>query len=138
MWKTEPTDDFNRQLKWYDKKKKNELKAVADNLDMFLKSLNDGRSPKPFVFGFLHEEPSDVIAIDQRGASTKVGVTRLYVYPSVATETLYLLTIGDKQTQNDDIQLCKRMVAIIKAEIETDASDEEREDDRANQDQGQD
>jgi len=115
VWNLYKTDDFHRQSKWYGKKKKNELKAVLDNLDTLFNSLRGGRKPKPFVYGFLHEESSDIIAIDQTGAEFKVAVTRLYVYPDIETETLYLLTIGDKSSQEDDIQACKRFVKQIKS-----------------------
>ena len=87
---------------------------MLNNLDVFLKSLQSGKSPKPFVYGFLHSEPSGVISIDQTGGG-KLAATRLYVYPDVDTETLYLLTLGDKQTQPDDILDCKAFVKQIKA-----------------------
>jgi hypothetical protein len=76
---------------------------------------NSGKKPKPLIYGFLHSEPSGVIAIDQTGGR-KVKATRLYVYPDVETETLYLLTLGDKSTQDDDIQDCRRFVKQIKAD----------------------
>ena len=80
-----------------------------------MSSLQSGKSPKPFVYGFLHSEPSDIIAIDQKGAGSKLAATRLYVYPDTVTDTLYLLTIGDKPSQSVAIQDCKRFVAQIKA-----------------------
>ena len=86
-----------------------------NNLDIFLASLRSGKKPKPLIYGFLHSEPSDVIAIDQTGGR-KVAATRLYVYPDVETETLYLLTLGDKATQQADIQDCKRFVKQIKGD----------------------
>jgi hypothetical protein len=116
MWRLISTDTFKRQAKWYAKKKSRELKAVSDNLDTFLRSLLDGRKPKPFVYGFLHVEPSDIIAIDQTGAGAKVAATRLYVYADTDTDTLYALTIGDKASQNEDIQFCKRVVREIKSD----------------------
>jgi hypothetical protein len=115
MWRILRTDVYDRQAKWYAKKKKNEFKAVLDNLDTLVKSLHSGKRPKPFAYGFLHEEPSDIIAIDQRGADAKVAATRLYVYPDIETDTLYLLTVGDKSSQGNDIQDCKRFVKQIKA-----------------------
>ena len=65
------------------------------------------------IYGFLHAEPSGVIAIDQTGG-VKLAATRLYVYLEVETETLYLLTLGDKSTQKDDIKDCKSFVKQIK------------------------
>jgi len=116
MWGILRTDEYSRRYKSYDKKKKNELKAVLNNLDIFLKALNSGKKPKPLLYGFLHGEPCDVIAIDQTGGP-KVAATRLYVYPDLQTETLYLLTLGDKATQHDDIQNCRRFVEQIKTDL---------------------
>jgi hypothetical protein len=115
MWGILKTDQYLRRHKRYDKKKKNELLAVLNNLDIFLKSLHSGKKPKPLIYGFLHGEPSDVIAIDQTGGA-KLAATRLYVYPDAETETLYLLTLGDKSTQGADIRDCKRFVQQIKAD----------------------
>ena len=41
---------------------------------------------------------------------------RLYVYADTHTDTLYALTIGDKKSQSEDIQYCKRAVRQIKAD----------------------
>jgi len=115
MWGILKTDQYLRRYKRYDKKKKNELNAVLNNLDIFLVSLRSGKKPKPLIYGFLHGEPSDVIAIDQTGGQN-LAATRLYVYPDVETETLYLLTLGDKSTQEADIQDCKQFVKQIRAD----------------------
>ena len=45
-----------------------------------------------------------------------MAATRLYVYPDPATETLYLLLLGDKESQREDIQDCKRFVKQIQAD----------------------
>jgi hypothetical protein len=115
MWRVIRTDDFIRQAKWYAKKRQRELAAVTENLTDFLTWLDAGHLPRPLAFGFLHDEPAGVIAIDQSGAPTKLAATRLYLHVYVERETVYLLTIGDKRSQNDDIQHCKRFVEIINA-----------------------
>ena len=112
MWGILKTDHYARRYRKYGKKKQKELHAVENNLDIFLKSLRSGEKPKPLLFGFLHSEPMGVIAVDQTGGQ-KLSETRLYVYPDVGTNTLYLLTLGDKSTQHDDIQDCKRFVKQI-------------------------
>ena len=115
MWGVLKTDQYERRLKRYHKKKHAQSMAVLNNLDIFLKALNSGKPPKPLIYGFLHGEPSDVIAIDQTGG-VKLAETRLYVYPDRETETLYLLTIGDKQTQAEDIRDCMAFVKQIKSD----------------------
>jgi hypothetical protein len=137
MWGILKTDEYERRYKRYDKKKSKELIAVLSNLDIFLMSLRSGRKPKPFAYGFLHVEPSDVIAIDQTGNEGKVSATRLYVYPDTETETLYLLTIGDKSSQKDDIQNCKRFVKQIKAEPNCGGTQADEQDDNEDGDEEQ-
>jgi hypothetical protein len=113
LWTLEPTEEYERRFKYYSKKHRRELTAILSNLNKFVDTLNDGTNPKPFVFGFLHAEPSDVVAIDPGGGKNLVA-TRLYAYPDVAREVLHLLTIGGKPDQHDDIQNCKRLVIEIK------------------------
>lgn len=113
MWKTMRTDHYDRRFKRYAKKKQDELAAVLNNLEVFQKSLQSGKPPKPLVYSFLHGEPSEVIAVTQ-GTKSNLAATRLYIYVDTASETVYLLTLGDKSTQRDDIQDCKRFVKQLK------------------------
>lgn len=132
MWRIVQTEDFARQARWYGKKKGKEFAAVASNLNQFLEWLNSGHPVRPFAFGFLHDEPAGVIAIDQRGASTKLAATRLYLYAYVERETVYLLTIGDKRSQNQDVQDCKRTAEAIQADPSFGTGEENQdEEDRA-------
>jgi hypothetical protein len=123
------TGEFERCLKWYRKKKPKELESVLNNLDTLVKSMDGGKPLKPFAYGFLSSEPSDVVRIKESGNSG-LAATRLYVYHEVATDTLYLLTIGDKNTQGEDIELGKEFVK----EITADANSGSDEDDGPDQD----
>jgi hypothetical protein len=123
VWALYPTDEYARRRKWFAKKRPRELRATEENLDVFVESLNAGAPPKPILFGFLHVEPSDVLAIDQKGGGNKLAETRLYVYPDVITKTLYLLTMGDKASQHDDIAICKDFVEEIKKDPPTGGTD---------------
>jgi hypothetical protein len=110
MWVQEPSDDFRRQHRWFEKKRPKELRAMLVNLDAYLAALVAGTKPLQIKFGFMHAELRGVVAIDQKGGGKGLAQTRLYVYPDVDDQKLYLLTIGDKNTQKDDIKLCKRLV----------------------------
>lgn len=135
-WRITPTATFKMRFKWYEKKKPKELKAVLDNLDTLIKSLHSGKKPKPFVYGFLSAEPSDVIRISEAGSETQVAATRLYVYPDTGTDTLYLLTIGDKPSQSDDIKDCKRIVKDIKADPYCGGDEDDGDDEKVNPGEG--
>ena len=126
MWEIKTTDEFERKKKHYEKKHPRELAAVQDNLDTYHKTLNGGVKPKQAIFGFIHAEPSDVVAIDQKGGGAKLAQTRLYAYPDVTRNTLYLITLGDKKSQRDDIKICKDFVARL-SELEGDSDEAERE-----------
>ncbi|NLX25719.1 MAG: hypothetical protein GXY61_07140 [Lentisphaerae bacterium] len=67
---------------------------------------------------FVHPEPEGMVAIDQRGAKVdrkkgKLKAVRLYVYATVINQTLYLLGIGDKDSQKQDIETCRAKVRQI-------------------------
>ncbi len=114
-WHIEPTDSYERAHKHYEKKQPQELKAVLDNLDRYFKTVAHGVHPQFVVAGYIHDEGKGVRAIDQRGgAKGKLRQTRLYVYPDVDAKTLYLITIGDKGSQKDDIKLSANFVVQLK------------------------
>ncbi len=114
MWKIEVTDDYNRRFKWFLKKRPRETRAVLDNLDTFFNTLITGAKPQQIKAGFIHPEPCGVLAFDQKGGGPNLAQTRLYVYPNSATEILYLITLGDKGSQHDDVQCCKAFVAELR------------------------
>lgn len=116
MWKTLTTPVFERRFKHYEKKKKNELFAVTNNLDRLVNSLESGKQPNPSIFGFLRSEGSNILRISEAGPGPRVAATRLYVYPDAEKDELHLLTIGDKNTQSEDILYCKSYVKELRAD----------------------
>lgn len=114
MWNVEPTDNFERQLRHFEKKHPNELKATLGNLQRYLDALNEGGKPEIIQFGFIHREPQGVVAIDQKGGGKNLKQTRLYTYGCHVDEELHLITIGDKQSQKSDIALCKSFVTALR------------------------
>ncbi|MFT7637557.1 MAG: hypothetical protein ACI9Y8_001334 [Candidatus Omnitrophota bacterium] len=106
-------------MKYFKKKLPNELRAMLINLDTYFNSLVNIGNPMQVKAGFIHNEPSGIRAIDQSGGKqkTKLRQARCYVFPSPENQRLYLLKIGTKQTQSDDIRQSKDMVKAIKKEI---------------------
>ena len=115
MWKTVRTAKYEARHKRFAKKKNKQLVQTLLNLELFEMHVQAGGRIKPFVFSFLHAEPMDVVAIDQSGGG-KLPETRLYVWIDREAATVYLLTLGDKKTQHEDIQFCKACVEHIKAD----------------------
>ena len=107
MWAQRTTDAYERDAKRYDKKHPRELAAVHENLRQYFESLQSGIHPMQVKAGYLHPEPQGVVAIDQKGRGKSLAETRLYVFPDVDSETLFLIALGDKRSQKDDIQTCR-------------------------------
>ena len=116
-WVLEESEFYGRRFKQYQKKHPKETAAALNNLDTFVRTLKSGVKPALIQAGFIHREPHGVVAIDQRGAakgSTKQ--TRLYVYVVEIEKVLYLITIGDKNTQKQDIKDCNTFVSSMRKE----------------------
>lgn len=114
-WLIESTDAYVRGHKRYEKKFPAELIAVLDNLDRYFKMISHGVHPQFAVAGYIHNEGKGVKAIDQRGGRKgKLKQTRLYIYPDIDTKILYLITIGDKKSQREDIKQSVKFVDILK------------------------
>lgn len=115
MWQIEPTAKFRSKFNRYKKKHPNEVKAALNNLDTYLHTLNAVDNPLLVKGGWIHPEPKGVIAIDQKGGKGKLRQTRLYLYAEPENKVVHLLTIGDKNTQKNDIKDCATFVKQIRS-----------------------
>ena len=114
MWQTEPTTQFDKDARRYEKKHSRELAAVLNNVDRLLRLLNAGMKPGGFSAGFIHSEPGGVLAVDQKGGGGNLQETRLYTFPDANTLTLWLITIGNKASQSSDVLLARRFVETLR------------------------
>jgi hypothetical protein len=111
MWSVDPDDQYLRQSRYYEKKRPRQLEAVLLNLDKVKKALDAGARPRDVKAGFLHPEPCGVLAVTEQGAvKPRPKATRLYIYPEEGEMVLHLITLGDKNTQKDDIAYCTQFV----------------------------
>lgn len=113
-WHIDTLDTYERAHKQYEKKHPNELMAVLDNLDRYFKTISHGVHPQFIVAGYIHNEPKGIKALDQKGGKGNLKQTRLYIYPDVDSKKLYLITIGDKASQKEDIRMCSDFVVNLK------------------------
>jgi hypothetical protein len=113
MWNIVPSEQFERDRKFYEKKHKRELVAVLHNLGRYLEQLNQSKSARAVQAGFLHSEQKGVIAIDQKGGGQGLQETRLYTYAEQELKELHLITIGNKNTQSNDVKLASDFVEIL-------------------------
>jgi hypothetical protein len=54
------------------------------------------------------------VAVDQKGGGANLAETRGYMFADEAKKVLYLITIGNKQSQSDDIELSKEFITSLK------------------------
>jgi hypothetical protein len=116
MWSIIRTDSLASRLKKLEKKNGREVRAIFDNLDTYLVSLNQGVRPMQlFQHSFVHNEKKGVHAIDQSPLKKGFKTLRLYVYPDEPTRTLHVITLGDKSQQASDVNDCARYVDTLRA-----------------------
>jgi hypothetical protein len=113
MWHIEPTTQWPKDQKWYEKKHPRELAAVLHNLQRYMDQLNAAPNARAVQAGFLHHEPGGVVAIDQKSGGKGLQETRLYTFADARTETVYLITLGDKGSQPTDIKFCSDFVKSL-------------------------
>jgi hypothetical protein len=118
MWEIETTTQWEKDEKHYRKKHPRELAAVLNNLDRYLCLIKILPNPRSAAAGYLHPEPGGVIAIDQKGGGSNLQETRLYTYACEAQNVLYLITVGNKDSQSNDIQIAKRFVEQLLKTLE--------------------
>ncbi len=128
MWVLRQTSTYEIRCKKYNKKHPNEAQAAFNNLHTIHNALNGGIKPSQLKAGFIHTEPNGIIALDQTGAQGNPKQIRLYIYPDENnlityldkdnkpddSKVIYLITIGDKHSQQKDIIDCKKFVEDLK------------------------
>ncbi|MDA3926346.1 MAG: hypothetical protein PF904_16770 [Kiritimatiellae bacterium] len=121
MWILEKVTGFESRFKKFSKKHEIEVSAALSNLQTYVDVLNKTNNLQTANQQlFVHSEQDEMVAIDQRGAKIerktgKLKATRLYVYAAVINQTVYLLGIGDKDSQKQDLQtFSKKMKKIIR------------------------
>ena len=118
--------DANR-MKHYAKKHRREYVSCLANLADVITALNNGAAVTAIPFGFFRSEHEDVYRIGQTNVKHP-HETRLYVYACVVRTTVYILTVGDKSTQQADINACHAKARALKRQLGNEAqADKENE-----------
>jgi len=100
------------RLARYSRKHPAETAVCFRNLGRLLSALDSGLTLQQCTFGFFGSEGHDVYRIAQTGIAN-AHETRLYIYVKITQKEVQLLTIGDKQSQADDIRWCHSTVSAI-------------------------
>lgn len=112
MWEMQTSADVEKRARRLSKTHRQELTNVFDNLAAYIGDLRKGLKPQQINRGHIHNELHGVKALDESGPGKHEKAIRLYIYPDEDTETLYVLTIGDKdkRSQQNDIKSCSEFV----------------------------
>jgi len=112
-WHLVPTDLFLRRKEEFGKKRPTQLTAVLRNLARYEKFLAEQPIARLISANFIHPERRGVVALSEQGFKPKQPPTRLYLYPAQNSKTVYLITIGDKRTQSQDIGDCYQFIETL-------------------------
>jgi hypothetical protein len=119
MWGLEKASGFESRFKKFSRRHEGEASAALNNLETYLAVLKETDNLQlANLQPFVHSEPDGIVAIDQRGAlaerkNRRLKATRLYIYAAVVNQTIYLLGIGDKDSQKQDLVTLRRTAKRI-------------------------
>ncbi len=113
-WPVEISYASTGKFKHFAKKNAAENTSLFANLEKIMRLLRAGHKIGGFSIGFFRSEGEEVYRIGQTSVRA-AKESRLYVYPD-ERKTMYILTIGNKGTQQDDINEAKRIVKQIKSQ----------------------
>ncbi len=117
-WNIEEADKFTKTFRLYEKKHGEAAIATMANLGSYVQLLSKGLNPLQISTSYVHDERKGSIAVDQKKQKRKLRETRLYFYPDMEKKTVYLLIIGDKNSQQADIKFCRVQIKTLRSDYE--------------------
>jgi putative component of toxin-antitoxin plasmid stabilization module len=114
-WPIDTTFAKRGKFRKFGAKYPREYASLFGNLEKVLRILRQGSRMHSFQIGFFRSEGGGVFRIGQTGVPS-AKESRLYVYPNEQNHTMYLLTIGTKDGQSEDINEAKALASQIKSE----------------------
>jgi hypothetical protein len=115
-WKVDEAFAERSRFKEYNRKHPREYAACFSNLSHLIDLLQQFGAIKAFQVGFLKSEGQGVYRIGQTGVK-HARETRLYVHVDETAKVARVLTIGDKDSQSDDIRRCHATATKIKCGV---------------------
>lgn len=110
QWYITPSKQYERDIKAMMKRHPREVEQMLVNLQRYHQNLQEHDNPLRMVeFSFVHREAAGCHAITQQPLSPATQ-TRLYLYCYVQDHEIHLICAGDKHTQHDDNEYCKKYV----------------------------
>jgi hypothetical protein len=113
-WQQEVGFASRSQFKKFNRNHPAEYASCFTNLGILTRVLNAGHKVGGFDLGFFRSEGGGLYRIGQSGV-VAAKETRLYVYPDEEAKLIYVLGIGTKETQQNDIKSAKKQIRKINA-----------------------
>jgi hypothetical protein len=113
-WPIDTAYSSTGKFKKFSGKHAREYVSLFTNLEKVLGLLREGNKMGSFQIGFLRPEGEGVYRIGQTGVRS-AKESRLYVFPNEQNHTMYVLTVGTKDSQSDDINEAKSIARSIRA-----------------------
>ena len=112
-WQIENAFASPGKFKKFSGKHPREYESVFTNLEKVMRLLRCGHKLGSFQIGFFRPEGDGVYRIGQTGVPG-AKESRLYIFPDEQNRVMYVLNIGDKDSQDMDINEAKRSANEIK------------------------
>lgn len=112
-WQTDIAHASPGKFKKFAGKYRREYVSLFANLEKIMGLLKAGQKLGSFQVGFFKSEREGVYRIGQTGVPS-AKESRLYVFPDEAKRVMYVLNIGTKEGQGDDINEAHRIARGLK------------------------
>jgi hypothetical protein len=113
QWSIENKYAVTKKFETFAQARPREFASLFANLDRIVRHLNGGAKVGGFQMGYFRSEGEGVYRIGQT-AVQHAKESRLYIFPNQSNQTIYILTVGTKDRQPDDINEAKAMADQIK------------------------
>src|SRR4051794_554033 len=111
-WQIETSHASQGKFQRFAKKHRDEYAALFANLDKLMRLLRAGHKIGAFKVGFFRSESEGLYRIGQTGIPS-ARESRLYVFPDCSAYLMYVLNIGTKNSQQEDIIEAVKIVRQI-------------------------
>lgn len=106
---------FKNRIKKFKKKHYEEVIAVLTNFKNVMTYFEETNSTQLRTSDLVRKETAGIVAVDEKGCNKKGKYAlRLYFFVTDDPKECYILTIGDKNTQEADNNFCKDMLKKAK------------------------
>ena len=116
-WKFAGAPQFSQRLKEWEQRTSHPQTQLFNNLHTVFGMLRGGGSKESLVSddSFLTSHGEDIYSVGQNGTGHVSDQIpgMVYFYPDEMTKTIHVITIGDNQTQNEDLIYARSYVAAI-------------------------